>query len=77
MNVDRKTAMYMGLGFECVGLVMAGLYVGEFLDKKYGWSGTGTMASVMGALVLWFVHILLVNRQLTQDQKEDAQDPPA
>lgn len=74
--MDRKAAIFMALGFECVGLVMVGLWLGEYLDKEYSLGGNGTTYGVMGAIVLWIVHILAAHRQLEKAEKSSDKSEP-
>ena len=72
--MDRKTAIFMALGFECVGLVMVGVWIGEYLDKERGWGGNGTTVAVMGSVILWIAHMLLEYRRL--EKSENSGDKP-
>lgn len=63
--------IFMGMGFELVGIVLASLYLGSMLDKYFTLGGLGVAATLLLGLGGWVAHIvfLLVRMQKANDQK--------
>jgi Putative F0F1-ATPase subunit Ca2+/Mg2+ transporter len=66
--MNRKFAIAMALGFECVGLVTACLFIGQYLDHHYGWKGTATALGAVVGVIGWFTHMVVVLRQLSKSE---------
>ena len=62
--MDRKYVVLIGLGFELVGLTLAGLYVGSLADQNYNWGGLGVVSGAVVALIAWLGHLIAVVRKL-------------
>lgn len=58
--MDRKTAIFSALGFEIVGIIIAAVYIGAYIDEKYKWNGLGLIGAIALGFIGWFVHVLLV-----------------
>jgi hypothetical protein len=67
--MDRKTALFIGMGVELVAVVLIFIYLGRWLDDTYGLKGLATALSAMVALVVWVVHLLTVVRVLAKQEK--------
>ena len=54
------------MGFECVGLITACLFIGRWIDTKYG---TGSLAGGLGAMlgfVAWITHLFVMLKSLAK-----------
>jgi F0F1-type ATP synthase assembly protein I len=69
--MDRKTALFIGMGAECVGIVLVFVYIGQWVDEKYGLRGLATAVLAMLGLVIWVVHLLMVVRVLAKQEKRE------
>jgi NADH:ubiquinone oxidoreductase subunit 6 (subunit J) len=69
--MDRKTGIFIGMGVECVGIVLVFVYIGQWIDEKYGLKGLATAFLAMLALVVWVVHLLMVVRVLAKQEKRE------
>jgi hypothetical protein len=67
--MNQKAMVFMGMGFELAGLAVAATYVGKYIDNYLGWSIGGTMILVIASLVLWFVHIFYLLKQLEKSDE--------
>lgn len=59
--------VYIAMGVEAVGVVLATMWLGGILAEKYGWEPG--LTSAMGAfagLIGWVVHLLAVTRSLAK-----------
>lgn len=66
--MDRKWAIFTAMGFEIVGLVLAFVFVGRWMDEKFGWDGLGTTVGVLVALVGWITHLLILAKQIEKSE---------
>lgn len=59
-----KYVVFIAIGFELVGLVLAGLLFGQSIDATYNLEGIATTAGILLALVVWIVHLLVLIKNL-------------
>ena len=65
-----KTGIAAGLGFELVGLVLAGAYVGTRIDARFETSPLGLLVCIGLAFAAAGWHIYLISRRLTSKDDE-------
>jgi len=53
----QKYLIFVSIGFELIGLVLAGIYVSGWLEERYKTGGFITMGVLFLVLIGWFVHI--------------------
>lgn len=72
MKIDMKgpLAVFFGLGFEVVALIVGAVYVGSFLDERYALNGVGTLALILLATAGWMLHVFVLLRQLNNQPRE-------
>lgn len=68
--MDRKSLVFIAMGVEAVGVIMACLYLGQWLDQKYGWGGYGAPIGALIGLIGWVVHLLAVAQTITQSDSQ-------
>ena len=73
--MDRKAAVLISMGFEIIGIVVAAIYVGGWLDERYKWDGLGTAGAIGIGFVGWLAHLLVAVREL--DKAQDSTDTKA
>ena len=71
--MNKKALVFAGMGFELVGLILVGLYVGQYLDEKFNLGGIGTAGLAMLVLASWLWHLVILLKRFMQDGPEDAQ----
>jgi hypothetical protein len=69
----NKGIVFMGMGFELLGMVLGGLYVGQAVDKYMEWPGYGVAVFVVSGLISWMVHLIYM---LKKFMVETPDDPP-
>ncbi len=74
--MNTKAYVFIGMGFELVGAVMAFLWIGQYLDEHQGWGGMGAAGGIVVAFIGWITHLLIVVRTLAKDTKEEQIGPP-
>lgn len=68
---NKKGLIFIGLGFELVGLIMATLYVGRLIDETYGWSGLGVASMVLLGTAGWFYHLIILLKRFMEEDKSE------
>lgn len=66
--MSGKMAAFVGIGFEVVGLLIASVWVGGWLDTKFQLKGMATAGLVVLALAGWFVHIIWMLKRFEKDE---------
>lgn len=59
----------MGIGFELVVLVLAGAYLGKYLDDYFGVKSYFTAGLIVVLMVSWFYHLLFVLNKMNQEDE--------
>ncbi len=66
-----KRLIFMGIGFELVGLVIGSVYFGGILDAHFGWEGMGVAGLIVLTFLGWMFHfIVLIKRFMAEDPNE-------
>ena len=73
----KKGIVFMGMGFELLGVILGGLYVGDLLDKQMSWPGYGTAGVVVACLVSWMVHLVYMLKKFMAETPDDQTDQPS
>ena len=71
----NKYVLFIGIGFELIGLIVVSILASNYFEEKYHTKGTITAAAVLIALIGWFIHIYFllskVNKATEEDKKND------
>ncbi len=67
---NGKYLIFVGLGFELVGLMLACLYIGQWVDQKFGTKGLGLAGFSILALVGWLIHLLQLLKQVEKEDED-------
>ena len=66
--MNTKYLVFMGMGFELIGIILSSLYLGQIIDEHFGLSGLSMVGLSMAGLAGWIYHlVLLVNRVEAND----------
>lgn len=68
----KKGLVFMGMGFELVGLILGCLYLGQELDKQMLWPGYSVATLVIFGLISWMVHLIYLLRRFMEDGGPDS-----
>lgn len=63
----------ISMGFEIVGIVLAAVYFGNWLDEKMGWVGFGLIGMMAAGFGGWLLHVILVVRIM--ERREESEKP--
>ena len=72
--MDRKTAVLISMGFEIIGIVIAAIWLGGWLDTQYQLKGMGTVGAIVVGFVGWLTHILMAVKALDTDNADGADE---
>ncbi len=64
MSKKNPALAFVAMGFELVGLLLASLYLGQWLDETYKTSPWFTLGLVVVGVVGWMLHIFLLIKQI-------------
>lgn len=65
----KNGIVFMGIGLELVGIVLASLYLGSVLDDWFSWKGYGVSVVLLIGTAGWIFHmILLLNKMQNPKQ---------
>ena len=62
------------MAFELATLVVTFLYIGRWIDGKYGLNGIGVAAGAFLGLGLWVTHLVVVMNQANKIEEENAEE---
>ena len=65
---NKKGLVFVGMGFELIGLILTALYLGKYVDEQYNLKGLSIALFSFIALIIWVYHLVLLTRQF---QKND------
>lgn len=65
--------VFTAIGFEIIALILAGIYLGGLADSLWGWGGLGLTAGVIGALILWLIHVFVLLQKVSAAQGAETQ----
>lgn len=66
--MDRKTAVFISMGFEIIGIVIVAIYVGGWLDKTYELGGLGTAGTIMVGFIGWLCHLYVAAKAVAKEE---------
>lgn len=68
----KKAAIFMGIGFELLALVMGALFLGREIDRYFAWPGYGVAFTVISVMAGWIYHlIILLKKFMDAADRED------
>jgi F0F1-type ATP synthase assembly protein I len=69
----NKYIVFAAMGFELVGIIIACLFLGQWLDRNYGTRGLGLVGCSVLGLAGWLVHIVQLTKNLDKNQDQNSQ----
>lgn len=66
--------LFLGMAFELATLVVTFLFIGRWVDGRFGFNGLGVAAGAFLGLGLWVFHLVLVMNQATKLEEEQAKN---
>lgn len=72
----NRGAVFLGMGFEMVGLCMGGYYLGGFVDSYMGWETKSAGIIVLLLLIGWFCHLFILVKKFQSEDDDSASPGP-
>ncbi len=66
-----KGIIFLGVGFELVGLCLGGYFLGKYIDDYMGWKSAATTGLVILLMLSWFFHLFILLKRFDEDAKSD------
>ena len=67
----KKYIVFISIGFELVGVMLACAYLGQTIDKTYQTKGLALAGLMLAGLVGWLVHVLMLLRRFEKEAPTD------
>jgi hypothetical protein len=67
----KKGLVFLGMGFELLGLILGGLYIGRAIDHEMAWPGYGVALMVVICMASWMVHLIFLLKRFMADTDDD------
>jgi len=63
-------AAFIGIGFEIIGLLVAAVFVGQYLDEKYQAKGLIMAGFIVLALTGWLIHLVAMLKNFEREKQK-------
>lgn len=73
--MNNKYIVFTAMGFELIGIILASLYLGKYLDQAMGLSGLGMVILSMAGLAGWIFHLIVLVKKAEESTKDDETAP--
>lgn len=73
MTLSGPLAVFTGIGFEIVALILAAVWIGGHIDRHFELKGVGTIVMIILVTIVWMFHVFVMLKKLNQNQ---SQTPP-
>lgn len=64
--MKNKWLVFVGIGFEAVGIVLAAIWLGELLDAHFQTKGLFTILFTFTGMGGWFAHIFFLLKKMSK-----------
>ncbi len=71
--MKNQYAVFMGLGFELVILIVIFMAIGEAFDKKMQFDNIGRLVGIISGFALWMVHLFVLLKKTDQTASDNAE----
>jgi F0F1-type ATP synthase assembly protein I len=76
MVVKDKAIVFFGIGFELIGMMVGGFFLGVEIDKYMGWNGYAVIGLVLTLLLAWFIHLIYLLQRFEKSEQADGNSNP-
>ncbi len=71
----KKGVIFMGIGFELVGLIIGGWAIGSQVDKYFHWNGYGVATFIIAVMIGWIYHLIILLKKFMDDDTDTVGEP--
>ena len=68
VKTKNKYLIFVGIGFELIGLILAAIYLGKYLVETHSWNKNTPAILIIAAFIVWFVSLF---KKLKNASKND------
>ena len=68
----NKYLVFMGSGFELLGIILGAVYVGQIVDKTYSLNGIGTLVFILAGFFGWVYHLIVLLKKLMNSDEDES-----
>jgi len=74
---NSGAVVFVGLGFELVGLILGAFALGQQVDKYLHWDGLGVVGLIVAVMLGWMYHVVVLLKRYaeTTDDEGDTKKP--
>ena len=65
-----KYTIFLGLGFELIGLILVSVFLGTKIDKFYQLKGFSVVVLLVLTLVGWFIRLVYLLKKIDSNKQE-------
>lgn len=65
-----KGVVFLGIGFELIGLTTGGYFLGEYIDSYMGWKAFASTYLVLLLMIGWFAHLIYLLKQFEKNDDD-------
>jgi len=70
----KKGIIFMGIGFELVGLIIGAWAVGSAVDKHFHWNGYGVATFIIAVMIGWIYHLIILLKKFMDEPDDNIGD---
>lgn len=67
-------AVFTGIGFEIVALIIVAVFTGGYIDRHFDLKGIGTVVMIILATLAWMFHVFILLKKLNQSTSHSQPD---
>lgn len=64
----KKYAVFIGMGFELIGVVLVCLFLGQKLEEKYPLKNLWAVLLIFAGLAGWFYRVIILLKRLNKEK---------
>lgn len=72
--MNNRYIVFAAIGFELVGVMLACLFIGQWVDETYGTKGLGVLGLSILGLTGWMVHMVRLLKMIEKAPQEDSKN---
>lgn len=67
----KKYLIFISIGFELVGIILAAFYIGEKLDETYHTKGLAFVGLAIMGLISWLIRVVWMLNKIQKNEDKD------
>ena len=71
--MNTKALVFVGMGFELVGIILGALYLGKEIDEYYQLAGLATAGLSLLVLAGWLYHLVILLKRFQKGLEDHSE----